>query len=164
MKNILVKKVMTSPIVTVKHDTTLKELLKILDNNIFSGLPVVDEGERLVGIISEKDIMKYTHWVIGQPLKDPAKILEGNNEAAHVIGQRGIDVIELVASATAETIMTKNVITLEEGACILEAVRLMNKNGINRVPVVDSSGKVKGIVTRADILTMLEEWATQHLK
>ncbi len=164
MKNILVKEVMTSPIVTVRYDTSLKELLNILDNNIFSGLPIVDEGEKLIGIISEKDVMKYTQWVIGQPLKDPVKILEGDIEAAHFTGQRGIDVIELVASATAETIMTKDVISVGEETPVLEVVRLMNSNEVNRVPVVDNSGKVKGIVTRADILKMLEAWAAQHCK
>ncbi|NMB41704.1 MAG: CBS domain-containing protein [Firmicutes bacterium] len=65
MKNILAKKVMTSPVVSVNHDTSLKELVRILDDNIFSGLPVVNEEKRLVGIISQEDVMKYTQWIIG---------------------------------------------------------------------------------------------------
>lgn len=159
VKNILVKETMTSPAVSVKYNMSLKELAKILDDNIFSGLPVIDEKEKIIGIISERDVMKYTQWVIGQPLKDPVKVLEGDNEATYVTGQRGIDVIELVASATAETIMTKEVVIVDEGTPILEAVRLMNREEINRIPVTDETGKLKGIVTRADILKMLEAWA-----
>jgi CBS domain-containing protein len=120
---------------------------------------VVDEEEKIIGIISERDVLKYTRWVIGQPLRDPAKLLEEENEASYVSGQRGIDVIELIASATAETLMTKEVVTVEEETPILEVVRMMNRNKINRIPVVDDSGRLKGIVTRADILQMIEEWA-----
>ncbi|NMB34664.1 MAG: CBS domain-containing protein [Firmicutes bacterium] len=159
MKNILVKEMMTSPVVSVKHDMSLKELVKILDDNIFSGLPVIDEKEKIIGIISEKDVMKYTQWIIGQPLKDPVKILEDDNEATYVTGQRGVDVIELVASATAETIMTQEVVIVSEETPVLEIVRLMNRKEINRIPVTDETGKLKGIVTRADILKMLERWA-----
>ncbi len=159
MKDILVKEVMTSPVVSVQHNLSLKELVKILDDNIFSGLPVIDEKEELVGIISEKDVLKYTQWIIGQPLKDPIKLLDTDSEAAHITGQRGVDVIELVASATAETIMTKELITVKEETTMLETVRLMNRKEVNRIPVTDDSGKLKGIVTRADILKMLENWA-----
>jgi len=159
VKNILVKEMMTSPVVSVKHDMSLKELVKILDDNIFSGLPVIDEKEKIIGIISEKDVMKYTQWIIGQPLKDPVKILEDDNEATYVTGQRGVDVIELVASATAETIMTQEVVIVSEETPVLEIVRLMNRKEINRIPVTDETGKLKGIVTRADILKMLERWA-----
>ena len=159
MKDISVKEVMTFPVISVKRDMSLKELVMILDDNIFSGLPVIDAEEKVIGIISERDVMKYTQWIIGQPLKDPARLLEEDNEATYVTGQRGIDIIELVASATAGTIMTEKVITVKGETSILETVRLMNRKEINRIPVVDDVGKLLGIVTRADILKMLENWA-----
>lgn len=159
MKDISVKEVMTFPVISVKRDMSLKELVMILDDSIFSGLPVIDAEEKVIGIISERDVMKYTQWIIGQPLKDPARLLEEDNEATYVTGQRGVDIIELVASATAGTIMTEKVITVKGETSILETVRLMNRKEINRIPVVDDVGKLLGIVTRADILKMLEDWA-----
>ncbi len=159
MKDIMVKDIMTRPVFSVRNQESLKKVVKLLDQNNFSGLIVVDEEEKVTGVISERDVLKYTRWVVGHPVKDPYKLMDDEAEAAHVSGQRGLDVIEFVATATAETVMTVQVIKIEEDSPALDAVRLMNKHNINRVPVVDSSGKLKGIVTRADVLKEVEKWA-----
>jgi len=158
MKDILVKDIMTTPVVTVKSQDSFKKVVKLLDQNDFSGLVVVDEEEKVLGIISERDILKYTRWIVGQPVKDPYKLMDDEIEAAHVSGQRGLDVIEFIASAYAEAVMTPKVIKIEEDAFVLEVIHLMNEKKINRVPVVDRSGKLKGIVTRADIVKAIVKW------
>ncbi len=159
MKDLMVKDIMTRPVFSVRNQESLKKVVKLLDQNNFSGLIVVDEEEKVTGVISERDVLKYTRWVVGHPVKDPYSLMEDEAEAAHVSGHRGLDVIEFVATATAETVMTVQVIKIEEDSPALDAVRLMNKHKINRVPVVDSSGKLKGIVTRADVLREVEKWA-----
>ena len=159
MKNILVKAIMTTPPVSVESKTNLSEVIRILERNKISGVPVIDEGERVVGIISERDILKYTHWIVGQPIRDLNKIIGDEKEVAYVSGGRGVDMIEAVAAATAKVVMTENVVTVKEDTSVLEVVRLMNKNDINRVPVIDEAGRLTGVVSRANIMLMIEDWA-----
>ena len=159
MKDILVKNIMNTSVVSVKLQDSLKRVIRLLENNNFSGLLVVDEEGKIKGVISERDILKYTRWIVGQPVRDPYKLIEEEGEAAHISGQRGLDVIEFVVSATAETVMTDKVIKAQEDSSILDVVRLMNENDINRVPIVDSWDNVKGIVTRGDILKTFEKMA-----
>lgn len=162
MKEIPAKDIMTAPAVSVKRHTPLREVAQLLDKHFFSGLPVVDDEEKVVGVISEKDVRKYTRWVIGSPLKDPAKLLDDEQEAASVGGQRTLDVIESVSSVTAEVVMTCEAITVTEDAPVWEIIRLINKNNINRVPVVDREGKLTGIIARANILQMIENQAESN--
>jgi CBS domain-containing protein len=73
-------------------------------------MPVVDDDDQLIGIISERDILRYTQQIIGQPLRDPHRVFTKGKEVLHVdITHRGIEVIELVASTTVETLMTLDV-------------------------------------------------------
>ncbi len=161
MLDVKASKVMTSPVVSVRLDTQLREVLRVLHRHYVSGVPVLDEEEKVVGIISERDVLKYTRWVVGRPLRGPGKLLEDKEEAAHVSGERGVDVIEAVAAVTARQVMTMNPFTVREDTPLLNIVRLMNRRAINRVPVVDSEGKLRGIVSRADIMLILEKWAEQ---
>ncbi|MBW6463985.1 MAG: CBS domain-containing protein [Firmicutes bacterium] len=158
---ILAKDVMTVPVITVKADTPLKRAAEILDENFFSGMPVVNDADKLVGIISETDILRYTQQIIGQPLRDPHRVFTKSQEVLHIdITRRGVEVIELVAATTVETLMTTDVIYVVEDAPFHKVISLMYENNINRIPVVDSNGELKGIITRADIIRILvDSWS-----
>ncbi len=157
---ILAKEIMTEPVISVKAETSLKEAAEILDDNSFSGMPVVDDEDRLIGILSETDIWRFTQQIIGQPLRDPHQVFTKSKEVLHVdITHRGVEVIELVASTTVETLMTTEVISVTEDTPVYEVSRLMEENDINRVPVVDAQKRLKGIITRADLITaMVKKW------
>lgn len=151
-----VKDVMTTPVITVTVDTSLKRAAEILDENYFSGVPVVDEEEKLVGILSETDILRYTQQIIGQPLRDPHRVFTKSQEILHIdITHRGVEVIELVANTTVETLMTVDLYTVLEDAPLSEVVRLMHEHNVNRIPVVGENYLLMGIVTRADIISAL---------
>lgn len=157
---ILAKDVMNSPVITVKADTPLKKAAEILDENSFSGVPVVDDEDVVIGILSERDILRYTQQIIGQPLRDPHRVFTKSKEVLHVdITHRGVEVIELVASTNVETLMTMDVISVTKNTPLREVVSLMRENEINRVPVVDEDSKIQGIITRADLITvMVSKW------
>lgn len=152
---------MTTPVVSVAPDTLLDEVIRIMERHNISGVPVVDGKGKVRGVISESDLLKYTHWVIGHPARDPGKLLDAKEGVVSAGGERGVAMIELVASATAGNVMTDRVITVEEDTPALDIVRIMNKKNINRTPVVDRNGTLKGIVTRADILRLIESRADQ---
>lgn len=157
---VLAKDVMSSPVITVKADTPLKKAAEILDENSFSGVPVVDEEGAVIGILSETDILRYTQQIIGQPLRDPHRVFTESKDVLHVdITHRGVEVIELVASTTVETLMTMEVISVKEDTPLREIASLMQENQVNRVPVIDSDNKAKGIISRADLLSaMVTNW------
>ena len=149
--------VMTVPVVFARTDTTLREASRLLTENDFRGLPVVDVENRVVGILSEADVLRYTQYIIGQPMRDPYRYLAQEQEALNISMQRGMEVIELVASATLDTLMTKEVVMVKAEAPVIDVIKLMVENNINRVPVVDGDGKLEGIVTRQNILKMIVE-------
>ncbi len=157
---VLAKDVMSTPVITIKADTPLKKAAEILDENSFSGVPVVDDDDAVIGILSETDILRYTQQIIGQPLRDPHHVFTKSKEVLHVdITHRGIEVIELVAATTVETLMSMEVISVTEDTPIYEVASLMQKNQINRVPVVGSDHRAKGIITRADLISaMVTNW------
>ncbi len=159
---ILAKEIMTEPVISIRADTPLKKAAEILDENSFSGVPVVDDDEILIGILSETDILRYTQQIIGQPLRDPHRVFTKSQEVLHVdITHRGVEVIELVASTSIETLMTLDVISATEDTPIFEIVRLMKENNINRIPIVNERKQLKGIITRADVIrTLVLRWDT----
>ncbi len=163
---VLAKEVMKSPVISVKPDTSLKRAAEILDENRFSGMPVIDDQDNVIGIISETDILRYTQQIIGQPLRDPHQVFTKGKEVLHVdITHRGVEVIELVASTTVETLMTADVLSVKEDTSLYEVSRLMYDNGINRIPVIDEKGKLVGIITRADLIrAMVQKWETINEK
>lgn len=163
---ILAKEVMTAPVISVKPDTSLKRAAEILDENRFSGMPVVDDEDKLIGIISETDILRYTQQIIGQPLRDPHHVFTKGKEVLHVdITHRGVEVIELVASTAVETLMTTEVISATEDTPLFEVSRLMYENSINRIPVTDKNNKLLGVITRADLIkALVQKWDTINQK
>lgn len=158
MKNVLAKEVMRSPVVSVAHDEYLKDIIKKLDEEEFSGLPVVDENNKVIGIVSESDINKYTRQIIGQPLRVYDVLLEDEKNTSYIGGQRGLDIIEFVATVTAQNLMTADVISVTENTRLQDIVELMVDNNINRIPVIDEEEVLKGIIARYDILAMLNEY------
>lgn len=156
---VFAKEVMTAPVVSVTADMSLKKFAEILDEYSFSGVPVIDAEEKVVGVITEADIYRYTRQIIGQPLRDPHRFLADNREVLHVNMSHGMEVIELVASTTVEMLMTREVCMVEENTPLLKVIRLMHECDINRVPVIDQSGRLKGIISRADIIgTLISRW------
>lgn len=150
-----VKDIMSSPAIAITGNQTVKEALDILADRNISGIPVVDETDKVIGIISDTDIIKYAH----QHNVVPHSSLSGwvspyvdINELASV--KKGFDQL---ATMKVNNVMTKKVYTISEDVEAGEAAKLMNRRNINRVPAVDTEGKLAGIVTRADIVKCMAD-------
>ena len=155
IKSTPVKNIMVTPAIRVEKDLPLRDIVQVLEGNNISGVPVTD-NQRVIGVVSERDILKYTRLVIGYPAKHFSQLPGGEN-VANVTEERGINVMELAASITAEVMMTKEPVVAKENTPILEVVELICENNINRVPIVDEEGILKGIISRADILKLIKE-------
>lgn len=135
--------VMTRNVVTVTPETSVSEIARLLLEKRISGVPVVDADGRLVGIVSEGDLVRRLEdedgsgrsWWLGL-LATPEERAEAYVRAH---GRRAADV------------MTKNVISVTPDTPIAAVARLLEERHIKRVPVVEN-GKLVGIVSRADLL------------
>src|SRR6476469_403061 len=135
--------IMTKDVITVAPHTTIEEAAKIMLYTHISGLPVMAEGGRLVGIVSESDFMRRGE--IGTGRKRPAWLqffVGPEKAAAEFVHDRGRKV---------EDAMTQHPITVSEETPLEELVLLMEKNSIKRLPVMNGK-TLTGIVTRSNLL------------
>ena len=126
--------VMSSPVVTVPVDAPLKEVAAILVERGINAVPVVDGDDRLVGIVSEADLL---------PL-----------EAAPGPGSRPAQVAGKGTAETAREVMSRSVYTLTEDTDATAAARLMLRHRLKSAPVV-ANDRVVGMVTRRDLLRLV---------
>lgn len=135
-----IEQVMTSDVVTVSADTSLKEVARTLTGKRISGVPVCDAGGAVLGIVSEADILRKEQGFV----PEPGGLLGWLFEKADAEGSR------LLARTAAEA-MTSPAVTIAPDASVTDAARVMTMRGINRLPVV-RSGRLVGIVSRADLV------------
>lgn len=136
------KDIMTTDVHAVRMDTPLKDVAELMAEKRISGLPVLDDAGKVAGVISEKDFLSC------MGLSDRAHVM--SIIAARLGGKECLTMP--IRSTIASDIMASPAIIVHEESTVFEIIDLFNKKNINRVPVVDSSGKLAGIVSRADIL------------
>lgn len=132
----LVREVMTTPVVTVPRSWTVKQAVHLLYAEDITAAPVVDDEGRMVGIVSEMDLLR------GEFEADPRAYL------------RPMAQPESPPPTTVEEVMTPNVRTARESEDAMELVDLMITTGVKSVPVVRGTELV-GIVSRRDLMGML---------
>ena len=134
---------MVSPVVTVKPDTTVRDVAKLFVERQISAVPVVDEQGKIVGIVTEGDLIHRAE--IGTERKRSWWMLllaEDNALAA--------DYIKAHARTVAD-VMTRNVVTSAPEAPLNEIATLLEKYRIKRIPIV-RDGELVGIVSRANLV------------
>lgn len=142
--------IMSSPPISILEDKTLRETIEVLANHRFSGLPVIDNEGRLVGIISDTDIIRYSEQIKVMPNTNLSGWISPYVDVSTLATMRkGMDTLH---QTMVSEVMTKKVFTVNEEAEASDIARLMNRRNINRIPVVDDEGKLVGIVTRADMV------------
>jgi CBS domain-containing protein len=130
--------VMTTGAATIRPDATLTDAARLMVEHQISGLPVVDAQDRLVGVITENDFL----W----PQQEPRLVgllAEGRARVASELNSRRV-----------QDIMTRDPVTISAETPLEEAVELMKRHGIRRLPVV-ANGKVVGILSRSNLLLAL---------
>lgn len=132
----LVGERMSKPVVTIKEDIPIQEALQIMRDKGIRRLPVVNNAGKLVGLVSEKDLLN-----------------------ASPSGATSLSVWELnylLSKIEVSDIMTKNVVTISEDTPLEEAARIMCDNKIGSLPIV-KDGEVVGIITETDLFKIFLE-------
>jgi CBS domain-containing protein len=144
--------IMTRPVVTVTPDTSIVEAASIMLQRHVSGLPVVDAGDKLVGIVSEGDFIRRSEIGTGRKRGRWLRFILGpGKSAADFVHEHGRKVSE---------VMTSSPLTITEDASLAEIVDLMEKNHVKRLPVIRGD-RVVGIVSRANLLQAVASLARQ---
>jgi CBS domain-containing protein len=143
MRHRKVSDLMTTRVARVHPDASFKQIVATLTDNDVTGLPVVDEDDRPVGVVSEADLLRRES---AQP--DPAGLLDGP-PAPRTGGARDG---EAAHATTAAALMTSPAVVARQDWTVVQAARTMDAERIKRLPVVDESGRLVGIVSRSDLL------------
>jgi CBS domain-containing protein len=138
-----VRDLMTSDVVTVRADMPLKEVARLLLERRISGVPVVDEGGAVIGVVSEADFLRKE---AGDPVHRRRLGLRWLVHDRHVEEDR-----HRLGAVTAGEAMTRPAVTIEPDRPLSEAARTMTEGRIKRLPVVQD-GRLVGILTRTDVV------------
>ncbi|HNS03839.1 MAG TPA: CBS domain-containing protein [Anaerolineae bacterium] len=146
-----VKDIMTREVISVRTDMRVGQIARVFRQHQLSGLPVVDLDGELVGVITELDMVKRH----ARPQMPAFLPLLG---AYLPLGTKDYkESLRRITGVTAEDIMTTPVNTIGPDASIEDAATVMVSNRSNPLPVVDAAGRMVGIVSRTDILRVIEE-------
>lgn len=139
MQHRCVSDLMTRDVVRTGRDTPFKEIAKLLMEYDITALPVVDDADRPVGVVSEADLLRKE-----AQQSDPAGLLP----AAHTPHADRAK----AEAITAEGLMTSPAVVSHPECSVVEAAREMESHHVKRLPVVDDSGRLVGVISRADLL------------
>ncbi|MEU8436122.1 CBS domain-containing protein [Streptomyces sp. NPDC029216] len=130
MHPIKVADLMTDEVVSLAPGTAAKEVAKVLAQYDISGAPVLDDEDRVLGVVSQTDVLALTSP--GPPAQGTVR----------------------TASLTVGEIMSAPAVTVHAEETAADAARLMTRRGIERLPVVDVEERLVGIITRRDLLRL----------
>jgi len=139
MQHRTVADLMTHDVVRAKHDTPFKEIVELLTENDITAVPVVDEMDHPLGVVSEADLLRKCSAQNDPASRTPLPHLETWERAK-------------AEGATAEELMSAPAVCARPEWTVVEAARLMALRNVKRLPVVDDADRLKGIVSRGDLL------------
>jgi CBS domain-containing protein len=134
---------MTREVITVPPEMSVKEVAKLLFEKEISGLPVVDEQKKVIGMITEKDLIAMALPKYLEKLGDFDFILDEEPFLKKIADADKVKV---------KDIMRREVLCVKEEMPVPEVARLMIVNKVRRIPVLDKDKKLVGIIARADIV------------
>lgn len=152
--NARVRDVMTKKVVCVRPDATFKAVVDLLVAHQVSAAPVVDDANHVVGIVSEADLMLRAEHPGRRRARYWKAWLENSHDEAAL--RLSHDLTKAVAR-TAGEMMSPDVVTIAPEASVREAAGLMHQKHVKRLPVVDMTGKLVGIVSRGDVLKVFAQ-------
>ena len=138
--NATVKDVMTAEVVAVRRDTTFKELAAALRQHRVSAFPVVDDHQKVIGVVSEADMLAK------EAMAEPGVVAELLHHSD----------VRKAEGVTVGSLMTHQVVTVSPDDSIEQAARMMLFLKVRQLPVVNAGGELVGIVSRSDLLSVFD--------
>ncbi|MBZ0155607.1 MAG: CBS domain-containing protein [Alphaproteobacteria bacterium] len=143
-RKISVEEVMTREVISIKGDADIHKVSSLLAQHRISGLPVVDEENRVIGVVTEADVLSMAGVGRGHTFKDIVRHILGEPLPKHT-----------VSACLVKEVMTSPAITTTPDADIKDVAAILNGKRIKRLPVVDSRGTLIGVISRADVVRVM---------
>jgi CBS domain-containing membrane protein len=142
-RRIMVRDVMTTNVIHVRDNADMNDVIRLLSENRISGLPVVDGEGRVIGVITEADVLSMAGMKKGHAFKDIIR---------HILGEplpvrRG--------SKRLRDVMSSPAITTGPDSDVRDVALTIDEKRIKRLPVVDEKGRLVGLISRADIVRIM---------
>ena len=142
MRHRMIHQVMTENVVAVDRNAAFKDIVTALAGNGISAVPVIDADRRVLGIVSEADLLAKECEVGRDRSGWPPRLLVGRRRRARAKS----------TATRAHELMTAPAITVGAELDVAVAARLLDEHRVKRLPVVDAEGRLVGIVSRRDLL------------
>jgi CBS domain-containing protein len=136
--------VMVSPVITVGENNTVRDVVKLLTTHHISAVPVVDHAGKLVGIVSEADLMHRKEAGTERPSSWWLAMISGDRALA-------TEYVQSHAMKVAD-VMTREVQTAHPDTPLCEIADVLEEKHVKRVPIVNDAGDLVGIVSRANVI------------
>lgn len=140
-----IRDVMTTEVRSVRASAPVRHAVESLVGQAFRALPVVDDSGRLVGVVSNSDLIERGG-------------LEARVELLGVMGERDREqYLKRLPDRPVSAVMTSDPLTAKPTTTLAEATRLLSERHLKRLPIVESEGQLVGILSRADVLRAVAE-------
>lgn len=140
MRTWRVKDVMTVDVVTVDENTPYREIVDTLTGHRVSAAPVIDQDRRVIGVVSEADLLHKIEFV---GMEHERRVFTSRRRRHAQAKAHGLH---------ARDLMSEPAITVAPDTTLTTAAKLMDEENVKRLPVVDPLGRLAGIVSRSDLL------------
>jgi CBS domain-containing protein len=150
MRQSKIGNLMVNDVVSATAQTPFKEVAKLLAVHRISGLPVIDTDDKVLGVISESDLILRQAGVPPEP--GPIRSARLAWRSPPVGGTEGHNADTKAHAMSARELMSQPAITVQATDTVAVAARTMAQHRVERLPVVDEDGRLVGIVTRRDLL------------
>ena len=151
----VVKDFMTPDPIVISPTDSLETVIKLLEEHRISGLPVVDDANHVVGIISEGDLL-----VRESPMKPPLYMTLLGSVIYFESPKQFHQYMQKALGMLVQNVMTDHPITTQPDVPLTSAANLMLTKQINRLPVIDDDQRLIGIITRHDLVCALKSTVT----
>lgn len=142
-RRVMVRDVMTRNVIHVRDDADITEVTNLLSENRISGLPVVDGGGRVIGVITEADVLSMAGMKKEHAFRDIIRHILGEPLPGHT------------GSKSLREAMSSPAITTGPESDIRDVALTIDEKRIKRLPVVDEQGRLIGLISRADIVRVI---------
>jgi CBS domain-containing protein len=141
-----VQNVMVREVISIRPDISARQALELLFKNQISGLPVIDETGKLVGMFTEKDVLSF---VLPSYIEKVGRFIYQDDPKSTKKKFFELDTVKV------QQMMRKDVVTTTEETSLCEVARIMLTQKARRLPVLNKDGKVIGIIARCDVVKAL---------